>query len=60
MPNNHPTPIIVGDPASVEQAQAYQARRMAYAQRGDLDGLVRDLYTEDARLHGFNLSLIHI
>lgn len=27
---------------------------MAYAQRGDLDGLARDLYTEDARLHAFD------
>ena len=54
MTDDRIAPMIVGDPASVEQAQAYQARRMAYAQRGDLDGLVRDLYTEDARLHAFN------
>jgi hypothetical protein len=47
-------PIIAGDPASVAQAQAYQTRRMAYAQRGDVGGLVRELYTPDARLHAFN------
>jgi len=45
---------IIGDPANVAQAQAYQAKRMAYAQRGDVAGLVGDLYTSDARLHSFD------
>lgn len=57
MSYDHTAPVIIGDPASVQQAQAYQARRMAYAQRGDLDGLVRDLYTEDARLHSFDFRV---
>jgi hypothetical protein len=47
-------PFIIGHPDHVAQAQAYQARRMALAQRGDLDGLVRELYSADARLHGFD------
>ncbi len=45
--------ITIGHPDHIAQAQAYQARRMAFAQAGDLDGLVRELYTTDARLHGF-------
>jgi hypothetical protein len=45
---------IIGHPDHVAQAQAYQARRMAFAQAGDLDGLVRELYSADARLHGFD------
>lgn len=45
--------LIIGDPASVAQAQEHQARRLAFAQAGDLDGLVRALYSADARLHGF-------
>jgi hypothetical protein len=48
------TTITIGHPEHVAQAQAYQARRMAFARRGDLDGLVRELYSADARLHGFD------
>lgn len=48
------TPITIGHPDHIAQAQAYQARRMAFAQAGDLDGLVRELYSADARLHGFD------
>jgi hypothetical protein len=44
----------IGHPDHIAQAQDYQARRMAFAQRGDLDGLVRELYSADARLHGFD------
>jgi hypothetical protein len=44
----------LGHPDHIAQAQDYQARRMAFAQAGDLDGLVRELYTADARLHGFD------
>lgn len=44
---------LEGSAAYVEQARAFQARRAEYAARGDLDGLVRDLYTEDARLDTF-------
>ena len=54
MTDDRMSPVIIGDPASVAQAQAYQARRMAYVQRGDVRGLVRDLYTGDARLHAFD------
>ncbi len=46
--------ITIGHPDHIAQAQAYQARRMAFAQAGDLDGLVRELYSADARLHGFD------
>jgi hypothetical protein len=46
--------LILGHPDHIAQARDYQARRMAFAQRGDLDGLVRELYTADARLHGFD------
>ena len=45
--------VIIGDPASVEQARVYQERRAAYVRRGDLDALVHELYSADARLHGF-------
>ena len=31
----------------------YQERRAAYVRRGDLDDLVHELYSADARLHGF-------
>jgi hypothetical protein len=48
------SPVLSGDPASLAQAQAYQARRMTYMQHGDVGGLVRDLYTPDARLHAFD------
>jgi hypothetical protein len=48
------TPAFSGDPASVTVASDHQARRMAFAARGDVDGLVGALYTEDARLHGFD------
>jgi hypothetical protein len=44
----------IGHPDHIAQAQDYQARRMAFAQRGDLDGLVGALYSADARLHGFD------
>lgn len=46
--------LIVGHPDYIAQAQAYQDRRMSYARAGDLDGLVHELYTADARLHGFD------
>ncbi len=36
------------------QAEAYQARRQSYMAAGDLDGLVNNLYTEDARLDTFD------
>jgi hypothetical protein len=45
---------IIGHPDHIAQAQDYQARRMVFAQAGDLDGLVRELYSADARLHGFD------
>lgn len=48
------TTVTIGHPDHIAQAQDYQARRMAFAQAGDLDGLVRELYTADARLHGFD------
>jgi hypothetical protein len=37
----------------LEKAQALQARRMEYLARKDIAGLVRDLYTDDARLDSF-------
>lgn len=45
---------IIGHPDHIAQAQAYQARRMAFAQAGDLDGLVQELYSADARMHSFD------
>ena len=48
------TTTLLGHPDHIAQAQDYQARRMAFAQAGDLEGLVRALYSADARLHGFD------
>lgn len=50
-------PAFRGDPASVAVASDHQARRLAFAARGDLHGLVEALYTEDARMHGFDFRV---
>jgi hypothetical protein len=47
------TAAQISSQAYVERARAYQARRVPYLQRGDLDGMLRDLYTEDVRLDTF-------
>lgn len=42
-----------GAPDFVGQAQAFQARHLAFLAAGDLDGLVANSFTGDARFHSF-------
>lgn len=35
------------------EAMTLQATQLAFLQRGDIDGMVRACYTDDARMHGF-------
>ena len=38
-------------------AQTFQEKQVSYLKQGDLDGLLRDCYTDDARFHTFGFRL---
>ncbi|QHV95971.1 nuclear transport factor 2 family protein [Spirosoma endbachense] len=46
-------PVHQSVETSASEAEALQATQVAFLQKGDIDGMVKACYTDDARMHGF-------